>query len=115
MIAIKDSDGEQLTRRVLTFRQFDGVTRRDEEVHTLELYDREDCSRFCASTDFAYACADRMAHVSPADRATPCFVAERRSSRLSGSVSPRSPWSARGRQLSRLPLREGEQVGLKAA
>ena len=42
VIAIKDSDGERLTRRVLTFRQFDGVTRRDEEVHALELFDREE-------------------------------------------------------------------------
>jgi SAM-dependent methyltransferase len=40
-IVIKDSDGERLTRRVLTFRQIDGETRRDEEVHTLELYARE--------------------------------------------------------------------------
>lgn len=37
VIAIKESDGETLTRRVLTFR-VDG--RRDEEVHRLELYDR---------------------------------------------------------------------------
>jgi SAM-dependent methyltransferase len=41
VIAIKDSDGERLTRRVLTFRQLDGVTQRDEEVHELELYARE--------------------------------------------------------------------------
>jgi SAM-dependent methyltransferase len=40
-IVIKDSDGERLTRRVLTFRQVDGRTQRDEEVHTLELYERE--------------------------------------------------------------------------
>ena len=37
VIATKESDGVHLTRRVLTFRA-DG--RRDEEVHTLELYDR---------------------------------------------------------------------------
>lgn len=37
VIAIKESDGTTLTRRVLTFRE-DG--RRDEEVHALELYDR---------------------------------------------------------------------------
>ncbi|MFL6248520.1 MAG: class I SAM-dependent methyltransferase [Thermoanaerobaculia bacterium] len=42
VIAIKGSDGQHLTRRVLTFRQIDGVTRRDEEVHTLELYDRKE-------------------------------------------------------------------------
>jgi SAM-dependent methyltransferase len=40
VITIKDSDGRRLTRRVLTFRQIDGVTHRDEEVHVLELYER---------------------------------------------------------------------------
>ncbi len=40
VITIKDSDGRQLTRRMLTFRQLDGTTRRDEEVHELELYER---------------------------------------------------------------------------
>ncbi len=40
VIAIKESDGTRLTRRVLTFRQIGGETRRDEEVHHLELYDR---------------------------------------------------------------------------
>lgn len=40
VIAIKESDGTHLTRRVLTFRTHDGTMRRDEEVHTLELYDR---------------------------------------------------------------------------
>ena len=42
VIAVKESDGTTLTRRVLTFRQVDGETRRDEEVHTLELYDRDE-------------------------------------------------------------------------
>lgn len=42
VITIKDSDGERVTRRVLTFRQVDGVTRRDEEVHVLELYSRDE-------------------------------------------------------------------------
>jgi SAM-dependent methyltransferase len=42
VIVVKDSDGRQLTRRVLTFRQIDGATRRDEEVHVLELYAREE-------------------------------------------------------------------------
>jgi SAM-dependent methyltransferase len=42
VIAIKDSNGERVTRRVLTFRQVDGVTRRDEEVHTLTLYARDE-------------------------------------------------------------------------
>lgn len=40
VIAIKDSDGAHLTRRVLTFREIDGEVRRSEEVHELELYDR---------------------------------------------------------------------------
>ena len=40
VIVIKDSDGRQLTRRILTFRQVDGAVRRDDEVHTLELYER---------------------------------------------------------------------------
>ena len=42
VITLKDSDGLRLTRRVLTFRQIDGVTRRDEETHVLELYEREE-------------------------------------------------------------------------
>ncbi|HEX2831561.1 MAG TPA: class I SAM-dependent methyltransferase [Thermoanaerobaculia bacterium] len=40
VIAIKESDGTHLTRRVLTFRAIEGEMRRDEEVHVLELYDR---------------------------------------------------------------------------
>lgn len=40
VIAIKESDGANLTRRVLTFREIDGEVRRSEEVHRLELYDR---------------------------------------------------------------------------
>ncbi|HYI11964.1 MAG TPA: class I SAM-dependent methyltransferase [Thermoanaerobaculia bacterium] len=42
VIVLEDSDGETLTRRVLTFRQVAGETRRDEEVHTLALYSREE-------------------------------------------------------------------------
>ena len=42
VIAIKESDGERLTRRVLTFREVDGELRRDEEVHELSLYSREE-------------------------------------------------------------------------
>jgi SAM-dependent methyltransferase len=42
VIAIKESDGTTLTRRVLTFRDNGGETRRDEEVHELELYAREE-------------------------------------------------------------------------
>lgn len=40
VIAIKDSDGARLTRRVLTFREIGGEVRRSEEVHELELYER---------------------------------------------------------------------------
>jgi len=42
VIAIKESDGSRLIRRVLTFRQTGEDTRRDEEVHELELYDRNE-------------------------------------------------------------------------
>ena len=42
VIAIKESDGERLTRRVLTFRSVGDHIRRSEEVHRLELYDRRD-------------------------------------------------------------------------
>ncbi|MDQ3280149.1 MAG: class I SAM-dependent methyltransferase [Acidobacteriota bacterium] len=42
VIAIKESDGASLTRRVLTFRNVDGRVRRDEEVHTLALHDRSE-------------------------------------------------------------------------
>ena len=42
VIAIKESDGERLTRRVLTFRRVGGEIRRSEEVHRLGLYDRRD-------------------------------------------------------------------------
>jgi SAM-dependent methyltransferase len=53
VIAIKDSDGERLTRRVLTFREIDGRTQRDEEVHALELYDRDDVIRMLRGAGFA--------------------------------------------------------------
>jgi SAM-dependent methyltransferase len=52
VIAIKDSDGSRLTRRVLTFRQIDGVTRRDEEVHELELYAREELTAILRENGF---------------------------------------------------------------
>lgn len=42
VIVLKDSDGRRLTRRVLTFREIGGEVRRDEEVHELELYDRNE-------------------------------------------------------------------------
>ncbi len=41
VIAIKESDGARLARRVLTFREIGGEIRRSEEVHRLELYERE--------------------------------------------------------------------------
>jgi SAM-dependent methyltransferase len=40
VIAIKESDGVHLTRRVLTFRADGDTMRRTEEIHHLELYDR---------------------------------------------------------------------------
>ena len=40
VIAIKESDGTHLTRRILTFRADGDTMRRSEEVHSLELYDR---------------------------------------------------------------------------
>lgn len=40
VIAIKESDGNTLTRRVLTFRTIGDEIRRDDETHKLELYDR---------------------------------------------------------------------------
>jgi 2-polyprenyl-3-methyl-5-hydroxy-6-metoxy-1,4-benzoquinol methylase len=52
VIAIKDSDGTHLTRRVLTFRA-DG--RRDEEVHRLELYDRQELSALLRAHGFRVA------------------------------------------------------------
>lgn len=41
VIAIKESDGTHLTRRILTFRADGDTMRRTEEVHSLELYDRD--------------------------------------------------------------------------
>lgn len=52
VIAFKDSDGARLTRRVLTFRQIGGETRRSEEVHQLELYDRGDVMRIAREAGF---------------------------------------------------------------
>lgn len=42
VIAIKESDGTHLIRRVLTFRAEGETMRRTEEVHRLELYDRDE-------------------------------------------------------------------------
>lgn len=53
VIAIKQSDGERLTRRVLTFRQIGGATRRSEEVHAMELYDRDDVMRLLREAGFS--------------------------------------------------------------
>lgn len=39
VIVIKDKDGSRLRRRVLTFREIDGETRRSEERHELELFE----------------------------------------------------------------------------
>lgn len=52
VIIIKDSDGERLTRRVLTFRQIDGTTRHDEEVHTIELFAREELTTILRDAGF---------------------------------------------------------------
>lgn len=49
VIAIKESDGARLTRRVLTFR---AGGRRDEEVHHLELYDRAELTRLLRGCGF---------------------------------------------------------------
>ena len=52
VIAIKDSDGERLTRRVLTFRNVDDVARRDEEVHQLTLYSRAEITQILREHGF---------------------------------------------------------------
>ncbi len=41
VIAIRESDGNTLTRRVLTFRRLGDDVRRDDEVHRLALFDRD--------------------------------------------------------------------------
>jgi SAM-dependent methyltransferase len=40
VIVVRESDGRTLTRRVLTFRELPDRVARDDETHTLELYDR---------------------------------------------------------------------------
>jgi SAM-dependent methyltransferase len=52
VIAIKESDGTHLTRRVLTFRELGGEVARDEEVHRLELLDREALTGVLREHDF---------------------------------------------------------------
>lgn len=82
VIVIKDSDGKHLTRRVLTFRQIDGVTRRDEEVHKVELYDREELTAILREHGFHVR--TRRSYGSrrlPVGHAV--YVARRRSSRES--------------------------------
>ncbi|HEU4886386.1 MAG TPA: class I SAM-dependent methyltransferase [Thermoanaerobaculia bacterium] len=79
VIVIKDSDGERLTRRVLAFRQVDGVTRRDEEVHVLELYARDELTAILREHGFRVR--TRRSYGSrrlPAGHVV--FVAERRAS-----------------------------------
>jgi len=53
VIAIKDSDGARVTRRILTFREIAGETRRSEEVHTLELYDRDEVLQMLRDAGFS--------------------------------------------------------------
>jgi SAM-dependent methyltransferase len=52
VIVVKDSDGEHLTRRVLTFRELDGVTHRDDETHSLALHAREELLAILRENDF---------------------------------------------------------------
>ena len=52
VIAINKSDGGKLTRRILTFRKKGNTVRRDEEVHTLELYDRGELLDLLSASDF---------------------------------------------------------------
>ena len=53
VIAIKDSDGARLTRRVLTFRRINGTVRRSEEIHEMELYERDDVLQMLRDAGFA--------------------------------------------------------------
>jgi len=53
VIAIKDSDGARVTRHILTFRELDGETRRSEEVHTLELFDRGEILQLLRDAGFS--------------------------------------------------------------
>ena len=46
--------GSTLARRVLTFRQVDGVTRRSDETHILSLYQRDDVIRTLRSAGFTW-------------------------------------------------------------
>lgn len=52
VIAIKESDGDRLTRRVLTFREIAGEIRRDEEIHELTLWDRDGMTTLLRDSGF---------------------------------------------------------------
>lgn len=52
VIVVKDSDGIHLTRRVLTFRQIGDEVRRSEEIHVLELYERDALTAALRSAGF---------------------------------------------------------------
>lgn len=52
VIAIKESDGVHLTRRVLTFRADGDTMRRTEEIHRLELYDRTEMTALLQQNGF---------------------------------------------------------------
>lgn len=52
VIAISESDGNTLVRRVLTFRRVGDDIRRDDEVHTLALFDRKAVARLLREHGF---------------------------------------------------------------
>jgi len=52
VIVIKEREGNRLTRRILTFREVDGEIRRDEEVHMLTLWEREEIERMFRDAGF---------------------------------------------------------------
>ena len=53
VIAISDSDGERLTRRIFTFRMVGDHLRRSEEVHEVELYARDDVKKMLREAGFS--------------------------------------------------------------
>lgn len=52
VIVIKECNSNRLTRRILTFREIDGEIQRDEEVHMLTLWEREEIARMCRNAGF---------------------------------------------------------------
>jgi SAM-dependent methyltransferase len=52
IIITKDHDGKTITRRALTFRQINGATHRDEELHILQLYARKEILAILRETGF---------------------------------------------------------------